>query len=71
MNHDIDALLNRARRGRQDLSLPEIAKVKSRFDRRASHLSDPDFVATVAASLGRLASIQREEGGFTGVGNDA
>lgn len=74
MNHDIDALLNRARRVRQDLAFPGIAKAKSRRDRRASHRSDPGIVATVAtvaASLGRRASIQLEEGGFTVVGNDA
>jgi hypothetical protein len=58
MNPGIDALLNRARKVRDDLSLPVAAKAESRRDRRVAALSDPGIEAAVAAALDWLGAAQ-------------
>ncbi|MEO7039467.1 MAG: hypothetical protein ABI446_07905 [Gemmatimonadaceae bacterium] len=58
MNSGIDALLNRARKVRDDLALPEAAKSESRRDRRTRTLDDPGIATSVAAALDWLGKAQ-------------
>ncbi|MDQ2930539.1 MAG: hypothetical protein M3Y05_06960 [Gemmatimonadota bacterium] len=58
MNPGIDALLNKARKVRDDLALPEAAKSESRRDRRTAELTDPGIATTVAAALDWLGVAQ-------------
>jgi hypothetical protein len=58
MNPGIDALLNRARKVRDDLALPEAAKSESRRDKRTAELSDPGIAASVSAALDWLGAAQ-------------
>jgi hypothetical protein len=58
MNTGIDALLNKARKVRDDLTLPVAAKAESRRDRRVATLSDPGIEAAVAAALDWLGAAQ-------------
>jgi hypothetical protein len=58
MNTGIDALLNRARKVRDELSLPVAAKTESRRDKRIMVLHDPGIAATVAAALDWLGAAQ-------------
>ncbi len=58
MNPGIDALLNRARKVRDDLALPEAAKSESRRDKRTAELSDPGISASVSAALDWLGAAQ-------------
>jgi len=58
MNPGIDAILNRARKVRDDLALPEAAKAESRRDKRTAELSDPGITVSVAAALDWLGAAQ-------------
>jgi hypothetical protein len=58
MNPGIDALLNKARKVRDDLALPVAAKAESRRDKRTSVLRDPGIGPTVAAALDWLGAAQ-------------
>jgi Prenyltransferase and squalene oxidase repeat len=58
MNPGIDALLNKARKVREDLSLPAPARTESRRDHRTAELTDPGIEATVAAALDWLGTAQ-------------
>lgn len=58
MNPGIDAILNRARKVRDDLALPETAKAESRRDKRTAALSDPGIAVSVAAALDWLGAAQ-------------
>ncbi len=58
MNPGIDALLNKARKVRDDLALPVAAKAESRRDKRTALLRDPGIAATVAAALDWLGAAQ-------------
>jgi len=58
MNPGIDAILNRARKVRDDLALPEAAKAESRRDKRTAELSDPGIAVSVAAALDWLGAAQ-------------
>ena len=58
MNPGIDALLNRARKVRDDLALPEAAKSASRRDKRTAEFCDPGIVTSVSAALDWLGAAQ-------------
>jgi prenyltransferase/squalene oxidase-like repeat protein len=58
MNPGIDALLNKARKVRDDLALPAAAKTESRRDKRTSVRADPGIPASVAAALDWLGAAQ-------------
>ena len=58
MNPGIDALLNKARKVRDDLALPVAAKAESRRDKRTTLLRDPGVAATVGAALDWLGAAQ-------------
>lgn len=58
MTSGIDALLNKARKVRDDLSLPVAARMESRQDHRVAALTDPGIESSVAAALDWLGSAQ-------------
>ena len=58
MTPGIDAILNRARKVRDDLALPTAAREESRRDRRTATLTDPGIGASVAAALDWLGAAQ-------------
>jgi hypothetical protein len=58
MTPAIEALLNRARKVREDLSLPEAARTESRRDHRVTAIEDPGIEASVTAALDWLATAQ-------------
>jgi hypothetical protein len=58
MTPGIDALLNRARKVRDDLALPEVAKTESRRDKRIAEFGDPGIAVSVAAALDWLGAAQ-------------
>ncbi len=58
MNRGINALLDRARRVRDDLALPAIARAAARQDRGTTQLRDPGIEATVSAALDWLGAAQ-------------
>src|SRR3569623_160585 len=58
MTPAIEALLNRARKVREDLSLPEPARTDSRRDHRGSAIEDPGIERSVTAALDWLGTAQ-------------
>jgi len=58
MNSGIDALLNKARKVRDDLSLPIAARAESRRDHRLAALNDPGIEGSVTAALDWLGTAQ-------------
>ncbi len=58
MSPALDAILNRARKVKEDLSVPGSARTESRRDKRLSTLTDPGIEASVAAALDWLGSAQ-------------
>ena len=58
MTPGIDALLNRARKVREDLSLPDAARIEARRDHRVTATEDPGIEATVTAALDWLGTAQ-------------
>ncbi|HSU94051.1 MAG TPA: prenyltransferase/squalene oxidase repeat-containing protein [Gemmatimonadaceae bacterium] len=58
MTSGIDALLNRARKVREDLSLPDAARMEARRDQRDTAIEDPGIEATVTAALDWLGTAQ-------------
>jgi hypothetical protein len=58
MSPAIEALLNRARKVREDLSLPEAARTESRRDHRVAAIEDPGIETSVTAALDCLGAAQ-------------
>jgi len=58
MNTGINALLDRARKVRDDLALPAAAKVEARRDKRTMQPCDPGIAASVEAALDWLGAAQ-------------
>ena len=58
MTPAIDVLLNKARKVRDDLSLPPAARAESRRDRRSAERRDPGIEVSVAAALDWLSTAQ-------------
>ena len=58
MTSGIEALLNRARKVREDLSLPDAARTESRRDHRVVAIEDPGIETSVTAALDWLGSAQ-------------
>ena len=58
MTPAIEALLNRARKVREDLSLPEAARTESRRDHRVTAIEDPGIATSVTAALDWLGTAQ-------------
>jgi hypothetical protein len=58
MTPAIDVLLNKARKVRDDLSLPPAARAESRRDRRLAERRDPGIEVSVAAALDWLGTAQ-------------
>ena len=58
MSPGIEALLNRARKVREDLSLPEAARTESRRDSRVTAIEDPGIEKSVTAALDWLGTAQ-------------
>ena len=58
MSPAIEALLNRARKVREDLSLPEAARTESRRDHRVAAIEDPGIETSVTAALDWLGAAQ-------------
>jgi hypothetical protein len=58
MTPGIDALLNRARKVREDLSLPDTARTESRRDHRVVAINDPGIETSVVAALDWLGTAQ-------------
>jgi squalene-hopene cyclase-like protein len=58
MSPAIEALLNRARKVREDLSLPEAARTESRRDSRVTAIEDPGIEKSVIAALDWLGTAQ-------------
>ena len=58
MTSGIDALLDKARKVRDDLSLPTAARTESRRDHRAVTLTDPGIESSVTAALDWLGTAQ-------------
>ena len=58
MTPAIEALLNRARKVREDLSLPEAARTESRRDHRVTAIEDPGIETSVTAALDWLGTAQ-------------
>src|SRR5665213_3938598 len=68
MNHGINALLDRARKVRAELTLPADAKMELRRDSRATVPRDPGIAASVEAAFDRIGAAQdsstSRDGGF-------
>jgi hypothetical protein len=58
MTPGIDELLNRARKVREDLSLPDAARIEARRDHRVAAIEDPGIEAGVTAALDWLGTAQ-------------
>src|SRR6185437_6095944 len=58
MNHGINALLDRARKVRAELTLPTDAKTEARRDSRATEPRDPGIAASVEAALDWIGAAQ-------------
>jgi hypothetical protein len=58
MTPGIEALLNRARKVREDLSLPDAARTESRRDHRVTAIEDPGIETSVTAALDWLGTAQ-------------
>lgn len=58
MTSGIDALLDKARKVRDDLSLPSAARTESRRDHRSDTLKDPGIESSVTAALDWLGTAQ-------------